>query len=361
MDWTRLLAWGAACLTLTAGQLACGSSGSIEGTGGQDSTGITNSSSGGGTTNTTSAGGSGGTGGGDTECGDGITEGDELCDGDCPTDCDDMDACTADSLMGSAATCDAVCANDEITACNATSDGCCPAGCDITMDPDCAPRVLLIHRSDAVTAVDLQTLLNGTGDFDSIDIWDVDVESGQAPTAMTMGGYEIVFAWTDGGFGSANQAALGDALADYFDAGGRVVTATYAYCSNSTLQIEGRWMTGGYTLMENTQSQINPNMNQGLGTVNEPNSPLMANVNAFTAVTGFRCPADPKLGATVVAEWTKVNPNDPNEVPVPLVIRGTVNGRNRVDLNFYPPRGAVFGNGWSGDGLALIRNALLFE
>lgn len=360
MDWTRLLAWGAACLTLTAGQLACGSSGSIEGAGGQDSTGITNSSSGGGTTNTTSAGGSGGTGGGDTECGDGITEGDELCDGDCPTDCDDMDACTADSLMGSAATCDAVCANDEITACNATSDGCCPAGCDITMDPDCAPRVLMVHRSDEVAAVDLQTQLMGTGDFDSIDIWDVQLQGGIVPTAMTMGGYEIVFAWTDGGFGSANQAALGDALADYFDAGGRVVTGTYAYCSNGTLEVEGRWMTGGYTLMENSLGQTNPTMNQGLGTVNEPSSPLMANVNTFTAVTGFRCRADAKLGTTVVAEWT-LDPQNPSFPPYPLVIRGQVAGRNRVDLNFYPPRAPVFGNGWSGDGISLIRNALLFE
>jgi len=357
----RLLAWGTACLAIVVGQTACGSSGSINGAGGQDSTGISNSSTGGGTPSTSSAGG-GGTGGSEAECGDGITEGDELCDGDCPSDCEDTDACTADSLMGAAATCDALCVNEPITACEATSDGCCPAGCDISMDPDCAPRVLMVHRSDELGAVDLQTQLMATGDFAAVDIWDVQIEGGVAPTAMTMQGYEVVFAWTDGGFGSANQAAFGDALADYYDAGGRVVTSSYAYCSNGTLEIEGRWMTGGYRLLENTQDQTSPTQNQGLGTVHEPNSPLMANVNTFTAVTGFRCPADPVLGATVVAEWTlDPDPQQVNEPPVPLIVRGQVAGRNRVDLNFYPPAAPVFGNGWSGDGITIIRNALLYE
>jgi len=346
MKWTRLLALGAACLSLVAAHTACGSSGSINGAGGQDSTGITSSAdTGGGVGSSTSNGGAG-------MCGDGIVDGDETCDGDCPADCDDMDACTVDSLVGAASTCDVMCTNDAITACEATADGCCPAGCDITTDPDCAPRVLMIHRSDDVTAIDLQTLLDGTGEFFSVDIWDVQIEGGAVPTAMTMQGYEVVFAWTDGGFGSANQAALGDALADYHDAGGRVVTATYAYCNNGSLQIAGRWTTGGYTLLENTMGQVNETNNPSIGTVNEPQSPLMDDVNTFTAMTGFRCPGDPVMGATVVAEW---------EDGTPLVIRGEVAGRPRVDLNFYPPRGAIFANGWSGDGLALIRNALLFE
>lgn len=70
-------------------------------------------------------------------CGNGVVEAGEVCDGMCPTTCDDGVACTADSLMGSAATCDAVCANTAITAC-VDGDGCCAPGCTSLNDDDCS-------------------------------------------------------------------------------------------------------------------------------------------------------------------------------------------------------------------------------
>ncbi|GAB5543799.1 MAG: hypothetical protein SangKO_035590 [Sandaracinaceae bacterium] len=70
-------------------------------------------------------------------CGDGRVSGGELCDGDCPTDCDDGLACTTDTLTGSAATCDARCVSEAIVAC-APGDGCCAPGCDATTDVDCS-------------------------------------------------------------------------------------------------------------------------------------------------------------------------------------------------------------------------------
>lgn len=72
-------------------------------------------------------------------CGDGKVDADETCDGDCPADaaaCHDNNACTADTLSGSAATCDAACANAPITQC-ANDDGCCAPGCDNANDNDC--------------------------------------------------------------------------------------------------------------------------------------------------------------------------------------------------------------------------------
>lgn len=83
-------------------------------------------------------GGQGGTGGGsDAVCGNGVTEQGETCDGDCPDVCpDDGDACTAAVLVGSAATCDAGCAQAPVTACE-SGDGCCPAGCAAPADLDC--------------------------------------------------------------------------------------------------------------------------------------------------------------------------------------------------------------------------------
>lgn len=73
-------------------------------------------------------------------CGNGVYEptAGEACDpgvatgpGTCPTnpatDCNDTNACTADTIAGVG--CGATCAHSTISACNTTSDGCCPAGC----------------------------------------------------------------------------------------------------------------------------------------------------------------------------------------------------------------------------------------
>ena len=71
-------------------------------------------------------------------CGDGITEGAELCDGaDCPTSCDDGDSCTTEVLLGSHILCNAQCSVTTIDTC-IDGDQCCPAGCDATTDDDCA-------------------------------------------------------------------------------------------------------------------------------------------------------------------------------------------------------------------------------
>ena len=89
-------------------------------------------------------------------CGNGVTEPPETCDGDCPGACDDMMACTQDTLVGSASSCSAMCSFTPISAC-ADGDGCCPAGCDFGRDDDCTPvppAVVLVNEVlyDAVGA-----------------------------------------------------------------------------------------------------------------------------------------------------------------------------------------------------------------
>ena len=78
-----------------------------------------------------------GTGGTSDSCGDGKIDPGETCDppASCPTTCNDGDACTSDTLTGSAAACNAACAATPVTAC--LPDGCCPAGCNTFNDPDC--------------------------------------------------------------------------------------------------------------------------------------------------------------------------------------------------------------------------------
>src|SRR5690349_13401911 len=63
-------------------------------------------------------------------CGNGVVDADETCDTAiasgataCPSGCDDGNACTTDTLSGSA--CTAACEHAPVTACT-SGDGCCP-------------------------------------------------------------------------------------------------------------------------------------------------------------------------------------------------------------------------------------------
>ena len=70
-------------------------------------------------------------------CGNGTVEDGETCDGDCPSECDDGDVCTSDTLLGSDGECTAACSHQSIVVCQ-DGDGCCPASCDESNDADCA-------------------------------------------------------------------------------------------------------------------------------------------------------------------------------------------------------------------------------
>jgi hypothetical protein len=152
--------------------------------------------------------------------------------------------------------------------------------------------------------------------------------------------------------------ALGDVLADYFDAGGRVVTTTFA--TSSASQIGGRFGTpaNGYAVIDRVDFENGPALT--LGRVNEPQSPLMTGVAAIEFGVAHRSRGGPINGGVVVAEFSDGRP---------LVVRGVVNNgtavnRNIVELNMYAASsdgdGGMFGF-WTGDGAALLRNALLFR
>jgi hypothetical protein len=69
-------------------------------------------------------------------CGNGIVEEGETCDGDCPSSCDDLNACTTDTMSGSAPECSVTCSHARVTACEG-GDGCCPSECTSADDGDC--------------------------------------------------------------------------------------------------------------------------------------------------------------------------------------------------------------------------------
>ena len=59
----------------------------------------------------------------DSTCGNGILEGDETCEGDCPTHCDDGNPCTHGTLRGNPGECTSYCEWDYTTTCT-DDDGC---------------------------------------------------------------------------------------------------------------------------------------------------------------------------------------------------------------------------------------------
>ena len=72
----------------------------------------------------------------EAQCGNQVVEISETCDGDCPTVCNDANACTVDLLLGSALDCSARCSHTPIAEC-ADGDGCCASGCTRATDSDC--------------------------------------------------------------------------------------------------------------------------------------------------------------------------------------------------------------------------------
>lgn len=132
-------------------------------------------------------------------CGNGVIEGGETCDpiADCPTACDDMDACTADTLVGDAQTCDAVCLYAAITAC-VDDDGCCPNGCDANTDNDCAAMCGNAITEPGETCDPESSCPMNTADCDDQNACTGDTFGGDPATCTAMCTYNDVTACISG-------------------------------------------------------------------------------------------------------------------------------------------------------------------
>lgn len=114
-------------------------------------------------------------------CGNGVKEGNEICDGaDCPTDCQ-ASGCTQVVASGSAATCDAVCKKTTITS-KVDGDGCCPANADFNTDNDCAPPA-------GCTAPSSGNMIRNPGFATGLSGWDVG-NSSYGTVGWSSGDYE---------------------------------------------------------------------------------------------------------------------------------------------------------------------------
>lgn len=205
----------------------------------------------------------------------------------------------------------------------------------------CDPKVLLVTAASSSYVADVKTKLLASG-FTTVDLFDANQAT---PTLAQLTPYPSILVFSDMGF--ANPTALGDVVADYFDAGGYPVIATFA---NASVPVSGRWATGNYALIETT-GQTQPN-DQGNITIVDPASPLVANVATLTAQHAYQSTGGPINGGVVVAKWG---------LGGALIVSGVKNGHKYAELNMYPPSSTIRSDFWVGDGAAIMRNALLYR
>jgi hypothetical protein len=206
----------------------------------------------------------------------------------------------------------------------------------------CRERVLLVAAENATYVADVQAKLVGTGNFGAVDIFDA---INGTPTAALLNTYSALLVWSDNFF--QDPVLLGNRLADYHDAGGRVVVAIFG--TTSTYGPTGRWVTGGYPLVV---PGAYTSTAQATFTAVDAGSSLLAGVSTFSATTAFRGTGGAAPGAVVVATWAD---------GTPLVLRGAKGGRPRVELNMWPTSSPTYSGAWIGDGTRLMSNALLYK
>lgn len=152
------------------------------------------------------------------------------------------------------------------------------------------PSLLIVHADPGSVPT---TQLAATGRFSIIDEFDAYAGT---PTLATLMGYNCVLAYTD--YWPQSAVGLGDVLADYVDAGGHIVIATYAF--SNPWDIQGRIMTTGYSPLVNlaTNDDVSGNL------VAVVADPIFTGIN-LSAVTYFHNSnfAHPGLdtGATLLA------------------------------------------------------------
>jgi hypothetical protein len=219
--------------------------------------------------------------------------------------------------------------------------------CDGVENNGCMPEQLaIVAAAPPGYADEVRSQLMATMKFGAITIYDASVAT---PALVDLQLHQSVLVFSDKVF--LDPVALGDVLAQYYDGGGRVVLAAYSTTGMGT-RIQGAFgdMNGKY-MITNPGGALTTPTDDALGTLLEPQSLLLRDVMAFDYTASVKSQAGVINGGVVVAQWKN---------GLPLIVRGTVNGRNRVDLNFYPPQTQMGMKTWSGDGIALIRNAVLF-
>lgn len=194
---------------------------------------------------------------------------------------------------------------------------------------------------------DVQAKIAGTGLISgSVDVLNV---GSSTPTLAQLQAYDAVLFFSDNVF--ANPTTFGNVLADYVDAGGGVVQATFSFAS---MNIGGRWRAQNYDVWQPGGQSAPGNLT--LGTIYDPSNPILAGVTSFNGGSSsyYNTVGSLNPGAVAVADWS-------NGTPLIAVNTSTFAGKI-AGLNFYPPSSDAASDFWlsSTDGARLMANSLNF-
>lgn len=171
--------------------------------------------------------------------------------------------------------------------------------------------------------------LSALGFFDSFAEFDL---SGGTPTLAALQAADVALIYTN--CSPADPTALGDVLADYVDAGGKLVVATYSF--SSPWGIAGRITTPGYLPIINTGTNGDVS---GLFSTASPSDPIFSVPNAITPAAlsyfhnfNFSHPALDS-GAVLLAD---------DGFGIPLAAINAA--QNVLGLNLFPEGGGFGGN-----------------
>jgi hypothetical protein len=209
--------------------------------------------------------------------------------------------------------------------------------CDGNPKTACPTRVLMVSAAGDTYTNELVAQQQATGAFATVTWFDA---SAATPSLAELMAYDVLFVTSDLTF--SDPVALGNVVADYYDLGGRVVMASFA--TTTACPILGRFgdPAQGYLLFQQTSYDTT---SHAMSQIIEPQSPIMNGVGVLNGT--FVTQSNEINGGVAVARFAN---------GYPVAVRGLVKGRNRVDLNYYPP-----GSFCSGDCAALLRNALLYQ
>lgn len=217
----------------------------------------------------------------------------------------------------------------------------------ISAQPTGATISLGILSPDTLRPTNLASLLSA---FPEITASVIPAASLPGLGVADLAGFDVVLLHNNNQWlstGGVSPAQVGDVLADYVDAGGRVIAAHYAN-DFTGWEIGGRFITSGY-LPFLTATADRPAATYTLGTVLEPGHPVMSGIATLSVSGGAAVQATGiRPGATEIARW---NNGDPL---VAANADGTV-----VALNALV--GDVGGGfNWTGQFAELIRNSADF-
>ena len=162
--------------------------------------------------------------------------------------------------------------------------------------PEAAPSVMLVCSDYQPLCEPIRAQLQAFGDLAVVDAFDAQTGT---PTLAQLLPYDVVLTWSN--YQYADAAGIGNVLADYVDAGGRVINLMFSMGTHGW-QMGGRFMTENYTAMNGTTLSF---QTLSLGTY-DPNHPIMSKPDVITNITDYYHMDGSYLtpNAYTVAQWS---------------------------------------------------------